>query len=252
MTHLVGGAADTVATGALPLALVVAVLAGLVSFASPCVLPLVPGFLGYVTGAAPQAPERRAAQSRVVLGTLLFVLGFSVVFVLEAMFVTTLGRVFIEHRMLLMRLGGVAVIAMGLIFLGAGRQRTLAPRWRPRMGLAGAPALGAVFGIGWTPCSGPTLGAVIALATATDPSLPRAVALAGAYCLGLGLPFLAIATAWDRAARFNAFLRRHSVLIHRLGGGLLLVVGVLLLTGWWDALTTWLRIHTILGFEVIL
>lgn len=281
---------DTVATGALPLAILVAALAGLVSFASPCVLPLVPGFLGYVAGAGPgprTAPGSRTApgpgtgaapgpgtgaarratgrvpafgsspdaaeppRSRVVLGTLLFIAGFSVVFILSAVFIATLGRALIEHRVLLMRVGGVAVIVMALVFLGVGQQRTRTPSFRPRAGLLGAPALGAVFGIGWTPCTGPTLGAVLAMASSLDPSVGRAVILASAYCAGLGLPFLLLATAWDRAGRFNDFLRRHQRFIHRAGGVLLLLVGLLLVTGLWDTLTLWLRVHVVNGFEVI-
>lgn len=297
MTALAVSASETVATGALPVALLIAALAGLVSFASPCVLPLVPGFLGYVAGAGPEAAAGRRAtahattgaaaastgaatptgtataatsaatapaadagravpvepsRSRVVLGTLLFIAGFSTVFILMAIFVTGIGRAFWEHQDLLTRIGGAVVIVMALIFLGAGSQRRLAPRWRPRMGLLGAPALGAVFGIGWTPCSGPTLGAVLAMATATDPSLLRAVALASAYCLGLGLPFLAMATAWERAGRFNGFLRRHMRTIHLAGGLLLLAVGLLLVTGLWGRIMTWLQVHAISGFEVFL
>ena len=264
MSQLVAGASQTVASGALPVAIAIAALAGLVSFASPCVLPLVPGFLGYVAGAgpspiaptpAPTAPRgvvAAPARSRVVLGTLLFIAGFSAVFILMALFVTGIGRAFWEHQEALTRIGGAIVIVMALVFLGAGTQRTLAPRWRPRMGLLGAPALGAVFGIGWTPCSGPTLGAVLAMATATEPSVGRAVTLATAYCLGLGLPFLVMAAAWERAGRFNAFLRRHSRRIHLAGGLLLLAVGILLVSGLWARIMTWLQVHAIGGFEVFL
>ncbi|MEI2778905.1 MAG: cytochrome c biogenesis CcdA family protein [Tetrasphaera sp.] len=248
-----GSPAETVATGALPLALAVAALAGLVSFASPCVLPLVPGFLGYVAGTAPGGTHAGAEprRSRVVLGTLLFIAGFAVVYIASAIFLATVGAALIEHRMLLMRLGGIIVIVMALLFLGVGDRFSAAPRYRPRSGLLGAPALGAVFGLGWTPCSGPTLGAVLALSSAVEPSIGRATLLASAYCLGLGLPFLLIATALDRAGRFSGFLRRHQRVIHRLGGVLLLIVGVLLLTGAWEDLNTWLRQH-IAAFEVIL
>lgn len=258
MTHLSASASETVANGALPLAVVIAALAGLLSFASPCVLPLVPGFLGYVAGTGSQplpaggGSAKDPARSRVLLGALLFIAGFSAVFIAMALFVTGIGRVFWQHQQALTRIGGVIVILMALVFLGAGRQRTFAPQWRPRMGLLGAPALGAVFGIGWTPCSGPTLAAVLAMSAATDPSVGRAVTLASAYCLGLGLPFLAIAGAWERAGRFNNFLRRHMRAIHIGGGVLLLAIGVLLVTGGWSAIMSWLQVHAINGFEVFL
>ena len=210
-------------------------------------LPLVPGF-GYVTGAALDLRTLTGRVEPVVLGTLLFVLGFGGLRP-EAMFVTTLGRVFPEHRVPLMRIGGVAVIAMALVFLGAGSQRTVAPVATAN-GLAGAPALGAVFGPGGRPAP-PDARRVIALATATDPSLPRAVAWRGL------LPSAGVALPRDRDRLGSCgTLQRLSapplLLIHRLGGALLLVVGVLLLTGLVGWLTTWLRIHTVLGFEVIL
>lgn len=250
-TQMLTGLTDTVTDGALPLAVLVAALAGLVSFASPCVLPLVPGYLGYVTGLSDVALEKRA-KGRMVLGTLLFILGFSAVFVLATMFVATAGRALVEHRELLLRVGGALVVVMALVFLGVGSQRTVRLPVRPATGLAGAPVLGAVFGLGWAPCMGPTLGAVLALALAGDASLSRAVVLAVAYCLGLGVPFLLIAAAYERWAPVSAWLKRHQRAIQLFGGGLLLVVGLLLLTGAWADVTTWIQRHLVSDFEVII
>ena len=246
---LASGLSETVADGALPLAVAVAALAGLVSFATPCVLPLVPGYLGYVTGLSDVALERRS-RGRMVLGTLLFILGFTVVFVLASMFVASLGQVFVEQRTLLTRIGGLVVILMALVFLGMGSQRTLRLPIRPAAGLAGAPVLGAVFGLGWAPCVGPTLAAVLTLSLAGDASTTRAVILAVAYCLGLGLPFLLIAGAYERWAPVSARLRRHQRAIQVFGAVLLLVVGLLLVTGGWDYLTRWLQTRLISDFEV--
>ncbi len=240
-TVAVFAAGDTVTSGALPLAVVIAAFAGLVSFASPCVLPLVPGFLGYVTGLTgePLADKRR---STTVTGALLFVVGFTAVFVLGSIFVTTAGRALIEHRTLLMRLGGVVVIAMGLVFLGMGSQRQAKIAWRPKAGLAGAPLLGAVFALGWAPCTGPTLAAVLVLAsTSIDPQVWRGVVLAVAYGLGLGLPFILIAAGLDRAGRVSGWLRRHQRGIQRVGGAVLVAVGVLMLTGVWEDLNRWVQ-----------
>ncbi|MGL4743067.1 MAG: cytochrome c biogenesis CcdA family protein [Dermatophilaceae bacterium] len=245
-------AGETAATGALPLAVGVALVAGLVSFASPCVLPLVPGFLGYVGGLTGEVGAGRA-RGRTALGALLFVAGFTAVFILGSIFVTTAGRALVERRTLLMQVGGVAVILMGLLFLGIGigTGREVRVRWRPRAGLLGAPLLGAVFALGWAPCTGPTLGAVLAIATATtEPDIARGVLLAGCYGLGLGLPFLAVAGGLDRAGRISERLRRHRLGIRRFGGGMLVVVGVLLVTGVWESLNRWIQTELVLGFVV--
>ena len=244
---------DTVTAGALPVAFAVALLAGLVSFASPCVLPLVPGFLGYVTGLGDVALAQRA-KSRMVLGALLFVAGFSAVFIATTAFLASIGAALVEHRTLLMRLGGVLVILMALVFIGAGSQRELRLHFKPAAGLAGAPLLGAIFGIGWAPCTGPTLGAVMLLATTTgdEQAVTRGVILAAAYCLGLGVPFLLIAAGFQRFGRSSAALRRHQRGIQLLGGALLLAVGVLLVTGLWEDWTRTLQTGLVNGFRTVL
>ncbi len=242
-----------VTTAALPVALAVALLAGLVSFASPCVLPLVPGFLGYVTGLSdiPLAQQRR---SRVVLGALLFVGGFSVVFLVGAVAVSGLGTALRQHESLLTRVGGAVVLVMGVLFLGVGAGRTAAPSWRPGAGLAGAPLLGAVFAVGWTPCSGPTLGAILALAAplAGDAPVARGAALAAAYSLGLGLPFVLVAAGWSRAARASDWLRRRHRAVRLAGGGLLVLVGLLMVSGLWEIAMSWLQARLVSGFRTVL
>lgn len=240
-----------VESGALPLAALVAALAGLVSFASPCVLPLVPGYLGYVTGLSDVSLERRSTR-RMMLGAVLFVAGFTVVFVLTAMFVATAGRALVENRELLTRIGGVVVIVMALVFLGAGSQRTVRLPIKPATGLTGAPLLGAIFGLGWAPCVGPTLAAVLTLSLTGDVGTSRAVVLAIAYCVGLGLPFVLVAGAYERWGSVSAWLRPRLRAIQVVGGLLLLAVGVLLVTGWWTTITVWLQSRWISGFEVIL
>lgn len=254
-----------VADSNLLLAVPVAVAAGLVSFASPCVLPLVPGFLGYVTGLSGAAgagtsrsgaagsgaeaavvPLERRPRSRVVLGAALFVLGFSVVFLAGSLLATAVGTVLAEHRRTISQVGGLVVIGCALIFLGVGSQRGWSPRWRPAAGLAGAPLLGMVFAVGWAPCMGPTLAVIYTLATnlgGDGGAIGRGAVLGAGYCLGLGVPFLLIAAGWERASRASAWLRSHHRLLQRIGGGLLLVVGMLLLTGWWDAIVVQLQIR---------
>jgi cytochrome c-type biogenesis protein len=243
----------TVTSGALPVAVAVALLAGLVSFASPCVLPLVPGFLGYVTGLSGESLQQRR-RHRMVLGALLFVLGFSAVFIVSTAFLAGLGATLVSHRTTLMRVGGVLVILMALVFIGAGSQRELRIHRRPAPGLAGAPLLGAVFGLGWAPCTGPTLGAVTILATATadQSAVTRGIILAIAYSLGLGVPFLLIAAGYERFGAVSAFLRRHARGIQLVGGGLLLAIGLLLVTGLWEDWTRWLQTALVNSFETVI
>lgn len=223
--------------GSMLLALPVALLAGVVSFFSPCVLPLLPGYLSYATGlAASEITSGRGARGRVVLGTGLFVAGFALVFVSSgALFGGLGGQLAAWSRPISIGLGALS-IALGLVFagvLGVG-QRTVRPFAVPRMGLAAAPLLGIGFGVGWTPCIGPTLGVVLTLAL-NEATAARGALLAFVYALGLGVPFLVAGLAFTRMARTLDWVKRHHQLLQRLGGALMVVVGVLLVTGWWDA-----------------
>jgi cytochrome c-type biogenesis protein len=241
--------ARVVAGGPFVVAALVAALAGLVSFLSPCVLPLVPGYLSYVGGlsgseAAATAPAgagiatQARVRSRTVLGAVLFVLGFTAVFVTYGVLFGRLGSLLIEHARLLERILGVVVIMLGLAFLGwlPGVSRELRIHRFPAAGLAGAPLLGVVFGLGWTPCIGPTLGAVQSLALSTT-GAGRGAALSAAYCLGLGVPFVLVALGARWLVSALSVVRRHANLVTYIGGGLLVVLGVLLVTGLWGQMT---------------
>ena len=252
---IAAGVADTVTSGSLLLAVPIAALAGLVSFFSPCVLPLVPGYLSYVTGlsgaelAGEAEGEHAARRSRVLVGSVLFVLGFSVVFVLVGALFGGIGGLVLDHLDTITRVLGVVTILLGLAFMGfvPAMQREWRFHRAPTLGLAGAPLLGVLFGLGWTPCIGPTLAAVqtLALSEATE---ARGAFLSFVYALGLGLPFVVAGLAYRRALGTFAWVRAHYALVVRLGGGLLVVVGVLMVTGWYGDLAAQLQ-GWISGFE---
>jgi cytochrome c-type biogenesis protein len=225
---------EIVVSGGLWLAVPIALAAGLLSFLSPCVLPLVPGYLGYVSGVARDDARRR---SRMVAGAALFIAGFTAVFMLFFVLAGTFGVFFVQYRDLLLRIGGVLIILMGVVFIGQVTvlQRTIKPRWQPRTGLLGAPLLGIVFAVGWTPCIGPTLAAVGFLG-AEGGNLPRALLLGLFYCLGLGIPFLLVALGFGWVGGSIAWVKRHIRAINIAGGVLLIVIGVLMVSGAW----TWL------------
>lgn len=256
--------AETVISGSLLLAAPIAFAAGAVSFLSPCVLPLVPGYLSFVTGltgaelsgesagttasssgsnpSATTVATLASTKSRVLVGSLLFVLGFSLVFVAYGVLFGALGEALVRYQQPITRILGIVVIVLGLAFMGVlpGLQREFRLHRIPDWGMWAAPALGVLFGLGWTPCIGPTLAAVQTLAF-TEGSAARGALLSFVYCLGLGLPFVIVGLMFRRALGAMSWVRQRSDMVMKLGGGLLLLIGVLLVTGVWDNVTIALR-----------
>ncbi|HZX07845.1 cytochrome c biogenesis CcdA family protein [Kribbella sp.] len=222
-------------------ALPIAVLAGAISFFSPCVVPLLPGYLSYVTGLS-AAELGSGKRGRMLAGTALFVAGFSAVFILTGVLFGTAGNLLIDHRTAITRVLGGLTVVLGIVFLGGFgfMQRDLRVHRVPAVGIAAAPLLGVLFGFGWTPCIGPTLGTVMTLAT-TQGSTGRGAVLALVFSLGLGIPFIVAALAFRRMLSAVTWVRKHQLLVIRIGGVLMIAVGLLLLTGVWDSMTADLR-----------
>ena len=243
---------SSVQNGSALIAVPIAFAAGLLSFFSPCVLPLVPGyvaFLGGATGVEAVVPARRNRPGRAVVGAVVFVLGFSLVYVSLGSVFGGLGHSLRDHQRVLQLAFGSFTILLGLLFAGWLPASSLLNRdvrlhWLPSATVGGAGILGVLFGIGWSPCTGPTLAAILGLADATPgASAWRGTLLLAVYCLGLGLPFLAAAVAADQMVSVSRFARRHTVLLLRVGGCLLVVIGVLEVTGTWTTLVQWLQDH---------
>lgn len=237
--------AEVVLNGSLLAAMPIALLAGLVTFLSPCVLPLVPGYLGYVSGAA-------QSKAKLVLGAILFVLGFTAVFVTLGVLAGSAGLLFFANTFWVQFALGALVTIFGLAMIGqfSFLQRTIKIPFSPKVGLAGAPVLGVVFALGWTPCIGPTLAAVLTLASTTSDPF-RGGILATVYSLGIGIPFVLIALGMRWAVSSVAFVKRHIRAFNLFGGGMLILIGVLLMTGLWGQFLTWMQ-EVNSGFQLVL
>ncbi|MBE7187692.1 cytochrome c biogenesis CcdA family protein [Jatrophihabitans endophyticus] len=251
MTLADAGFSSTVQTGPLLVAAGVSLLVGVVGFLSPCVLPLVPGYLSYVAGITGDAD--RPSQRRMLGGALLFVLGFTALLVAEGALFGQLGRSIELHTLLIERILGAVTIVMGVVFLGGLSllQRDLKIHRLPRMGLVGAPVLGFTFALAWTPCLTPTFSAIFGLSVSQQ-SAGRGALLMAFYCLGLGIPFVLVALGFGWVSGALGFVRRHRRAVSAVGGVLLIAIGVLLLSGEWNSLMIQLRaqVGTQQGFEV--
>lgn len=221
---------EVILNGSLFAAMPIALLAGLVTFFSPCILPVVPGYLGYVSGTA-------APRSKVVLGALLFVLGFTLIFVLLTLVSGFAGSIQ-EYRTVITQVFGVIVVLLGFVMMGMGGflQKTIKPSWRPKVGLAGAPFLGIAFALGWTPCIGPTLGTVMMLAS-QEGTPSNAILLGICFSLGLGIPFLLAAAGFGWMTRSVGFVKKHIRAFNIFGGVMLIAVGLLMVFNKWTWLT---------------
>jgi cytochrome c-type biogenesis protein len=245
--------AEAAVGGSMALALPVALLAGLVSFFSPCVVPLLPGYLSYATGlGAAEVVEGSPHRGRMLAGASLFVLGFAVVFVMTGVVAGSAGRLLAQYREVITRVLGVLIIVLGLIFAGVLRigQRDLRIHRVPAVGVAAAPLVGVVFALGWTPCLSPTLGVVVNLGF-NEGTAVRGGLLGFVYALGLGIPFVLAGLAFTKMASAVAFLRERQQLIMRIGGVLMIILGVLLASGTWNTLTAVLR-QWAASFETVL
>jgi cytochrome c-type biogenesis protein len=246
------GWASSAVGGSMARALPVALLAGVVSFFSPCVVPLLPGYLSYATGLGAAEVIEGGRRGRMLAGTVLFVLGLAAVFVTTGVVAGTLGQALFAYQSVITRVIGVLIIALGLIFAGwlPIGSRELRISWVPTAGVAAAPLLGIVFGLGWSPCVGPALGVVINLGFNEATAL-RGGVLGFVYALGLGIPFVIAGLAFAKMARAVGFLRRHQRALQRIGGVLMIAVGVLLVTGLWDRLMSGLLVW-IAGFRPVI